>query len=324
MTACRVCGSSRLSYLGSVEYLEGYTAEVYDCAECGCRLAPHDADVHQRFHREPVLSYYHDYVATAERCRDLFAAADRDGLRRELSREAKNRFIIDHLTAIPLSANILEVGCSRGSLSALFVLEGRRIFGVDVSPEAVDAARAAFGPHFAVAGGGEIDARAPYDVIYHVGLIGCVADPIAFTRSLLSRLRPGGMLLFNAPNRAALRWANQLWIDSAPPPDLVTLFSDRFWRQYFDRDADVRVTVSTVSAGESTAIALRQALGMKWQPPDPQPFTVRGHSWSQRGGATALAARTIVRAAALLGLSTLAAPRPTEFGMFVQLSPKAS
>ena len=324
MAACRVCGSPRLSYLGVVEYLQNYPAEVYDCAECECRLTPHDPAVHQRFHGEPALSYYHDYIGMAERCRELFTAGDRIGLRQQLSLEAKNRFIIDRLSGVPASANVLELGCSRGYLTSLFILEQRRILGVDVSRDAVEAARAGFGPHFAVAGDPEINDRAPYDVIYHVGLIGCVADPIGFTRDLLRMLRPGGVLLFNAPNRAALRAANQVWIDSAPPPDLVTLFPAQFWPQFFGAEADVRVEVAALSARESVQIAARQAMGVKWLPPDTQPFSVRGHSWSQPGGIRPLAARAIAKAATVVGAAAIVTPRPTEFGMFVQLSPKWS
>lgn len=322
MASCRVCGSARLSHLGTVEYLQNYRAEVYDCADCMCRITAHDAAVHQRFHREPVLSYYDDYIAIAKRCRDLFAAGDRPGLRHQLSLEAKNRFIIDRLSAVAASANVLELGCSRGYLTSLSILEQRRILGVDVSRDAVEAARADFGPHFAVAGDPEITNRAPYDVIYHVGLIGCVGDPIGFTRDLLRMLRPGGMLLFNAPNRAALRAANQLWIDSAPPPDLVTLFPAGFWPRFFGAEADVRVDVAVLGARESVSIAARQALGVKWLPPAAQPFSVRGHSWSQPGGIRMLAARAIAKAAATVGAAAVATPRPTEFGMFVQLSPK--
>ena len=129
-----------------------------------------------------------------------------------------------------MSASILEVGCSRGYLAAYSILAGRRIRGVDVSAEAVQAARASFGDYFAVAGTPEATTAAPFDFIYHVGLIGCVADPLAMTRGLLSMLKPGGQLIFNAPNKDALRFPNQLWIDSAPPPDLVTLFPPGFWR----------------------------------------------------------------------------------------------
>lgn len=322
MTACRVCGSARLSHLGAVEYLQGYSAPVYDCADCGCRLTPHDAAVHHRLHREPALSYYLDYAAIAERCRARFAAGDRDGLRRELSREAKNRFVIDRIAGLPRSANLLEAGCSRGYLTSFFILEQRRVLGVDVSRDAIDAARAAFGPHFAVAGDAEVSARAPYDAIYHVGLIGCVADPLGLNRSLLRMLRPGGILLFNAPNRAALRWSDQLWIDSAPPPDLVTLFPERFWQRCFGAEADVTVEIDHVTAAESMAIAARQAMGVRWRPPASQPFSIRGHSWPQPAGARVLAARAVARAATALGAAALAAPRPAEFGMFVQLSPR--
>jgi len=78
-----------------------------------------------------------------------------------------------------------------------------------------------------------------YDVIYHVGVIGCVADPIGLTTELLRMLRPGGKLLFNAPNRGGLHLNGQLWLDSAPPPDLVTLFPETFWKRRFSDVANV-------------------------------------------------------------------------------------
>src|SRR5437660_518436 len=76
-----------------------------------------------------------------------------------------------------------------------------------------------------------MDAMAPYDVVYHVGTIGCVADPLGMTKRLLGLLKPGGRLLFNVPNRDGCYLRGQLWIDAAPPPDVVTLFPSGFWRR---------------------------------------------------------------------------------------------
>src|SRR5262249_8034028 len=153
--------------------------------------------------------------------------------RAELSKGSKYQFIIDQIDREPTDARILEIGSSKGHLTSYFILTGRKITGVDISPKAVASASAAFGNHFVRAGVPSIEAEAPYDVIFHVGTIGCVADPIAMTRRWLDMLKPKGRLLFNAPNRDACSLRDQLWFDSAPPPDLVTLFRPGFWSDRF-------------------------------------------------------------------------------------------
>jgi SAM-dependent methyltransferase len=321
---CRVCGAPGAGEAGRVEYLQGFDWPVWDCGACGCRFTAHDPDVHDWFHRAPSISYYQDYVTLLEQCRQLFAARDAAGLERLLRTSAKYRFIIEELANVPGTASVLEVGCARGHLTSYSILEGRRILGVDVSEEAIRSAREAFGDHFAVAGTPAASAAGPFDVIYHVGLIGCVADPIGLTRQLLGRLKPSGRLLFNAPNRDALQLDDQLWLDSAPPPDLVTLFPAGFWRQQFP-DAAVTETVDRMSADASLAIAARRWLGVRWHPPAPQPPEVRGHHWTQPGaGWRGLTARAIAKAGRVSGLNTRVAAHPAEFGLFVRMSPTAS
>ena len=319
-TLCRVCGSPSVRVAGRVEYLEGAQHSIQDCGECGCRFTTHDPAVHDRLHMRPAISYYDDYRVLAERSRDRFRAGDSEGLRAELSRSTKYRFIIEHVSRQPQSARLLEIGCARGHLTSYFVLMGRPILGVDVSTEAIGAAQAAFGDHFAV---GLDAARPPYDVIYHVGLIGCVADPIALTRQLLAMLKPGGALLFNAPNRDALRLKGQLWLDSAPPPDLVTLFPPGFWQSRFDDDAVVIEHVEMLAADAAMAAAARRLAGLRWQRPSPAPFDSGAHVWSQPAlGARELVARAISRLARSLRLSAWAAPQPAEFGLLVSMSPR--
>jgi len=323
MTACRVCGSAAIVHAGDVEYLEGFRAGVYDCASCGCRFTPHDPDVHDQFHREPSISYYQDYAALAAQCATLFNAGDAAGLRRLLSQSAKYRFVLEHLDRAPAGAKLLEIGCARGHLTSYSILQQRDVLGVDVSKEAIAAARAMFGPHFAVADTREAQ-RGPFDVIYHVGLIGCVADPIGLTRRLLSELRHGGQLIFNAPNRNALRLKGQLWLDSAPPPDLVTLFPENFWRTQFGDVADVSEAIDDIDPQASLQIAARRWLGVRWRPPVPQPLTVRGFEWIQSsGGMRRSAARVLAGIAARLGLAGVAGARPAEFGIFVRMAKTA-
>ena len=157
-----------------------------------------------------------------------------------------------------------------------------------MSSEAAENARALYGDHFALAGDPRIEAEGPYDIVYHVGLIGCVADPVKLTWDLLSLLRPGGRLLFNAPNRAARHLAGQVWIDSAPPPDVVTLFPQGFWSRQFSDFADVAEEVETVSANRALVIGLEQLLRRRWRAPDARDIhqaSQSGHFWTQDMGA---------------------------------------
>src|SRR6188768_184224 len=103
-----------------------------------------------------------------------------------------------------------------------------------------------------------------------------------------------------------------MWFDSAPPPDVVTLFPPGFWKKTFGGDATVTESIEQLDPDASLRIAIGQRLGARWQAPITKSPAVRGNSWSQ---STSIVSRAIGKAARLAGLA--AAPRPTEFGMFV-------
>ena len=197
---------------GHVEFYLGYEWPVYDCSSCGCRFTLHDELTYDFLYSERG-SCYNRYVGQAETCKELFDRGDREGLRALLSEASKYRFTIGQIDREPADARILEIGSSRGHLTSYFILAGRNITGVDVSSSAVVAASADFGNHFVLAGDASIENRGPYDAIFHVGTIGCIAAPIAMTRSLLGLLKTGGRLLFNAPNRDGFSLRDQLWFD---------------------------------------------------------------------------------------------------------------
>jgi SAM-dependent methyltransferase len=306
-----------------VEYIAGYSWTVHDCAVCGCRFTIHDDRVYELLHQSGAISYYSDYREFARQSQELFRKADREALRRFLAATSKYRFVIERVDREPAGARILEVGCSRGYLTACFILAGRNILGADVSSEAVKEARAAFGNHFVVAGDPAITAGGPYDLIYHVGMIGCVADPVGLTRQLLSLLRPGGALLFNAPNRAALHLRHQLWLDSAPPPDVVTLFPRGFWIRQFSEAAKVTEEVELLPRDQALRIGLRRLFRRTWRKPTAKPLErcgERGHTWSQEaGGGWRLFERMAGKIGRASGLAALAPGRPADFGLFVAM-----
>jgi SAM-dependent methyltransferase len=320
---CRICGSGPLRKAGEVEFFVGYRWPVFDCAACGCRFTHHDPAAYETMYAQPG-SCYNRYVVSADKCKALFDRGDRAGLKAELSYSSRYLFIIDAVEAAPRDAHLLEIGCSRGHLTSYFVLQGRNVTGVDVSATAVAAANAAFGDHFVTAGDARIAAGAPYDIVYHVGTIGCVADPLAMTRALLALLKPGGRLLFNAPNRDALVFDDQVWVESAPPPDLVTLFPPGFWRRQMSGLAQVRETFEHVGPVQSLELALQRVTQRHWHPPSPTPLdeSMRPRHAPQ-GAAGRLFARVqrrALRLAAAAGLAGFLKPRPTEYGYFVELT----
>jgi hypothetical protein len=209
-------------------------------------------------------------------------------------------------------------------------LAGYKILGADVSAEAVNAARAAFGNFFETSNSALIRKHGPYDAIYHAGMIGCVADPVEMTNGLLDLLKPSGQLLFNAPNVQACSLKGQLWIDASPPPDVVTLFRPGFWSDRFSGRARVREEIEMSTPEHSFVVGLRKLAGRRWHKPRTVPLeqsandfkTARvrnGHFlnriWNTfERGMVGIARRTKV--------VKLVPPQPAPFGLFVTMTKK--
>jgi SAM-dependent methyltransferase len=322
---CRICGSEEITKRGEVEFYFGYAWPVYDCEDCGCRFTLHDSSAYDLLYSEQS-SCYSRYIGQAQICKTLFDRGDVAGLRAALSQGSKYRFIIDEIDGEPVNARILEIGSSRGHLTSYFILSGRNITGVEVSPKAIAAATAAFGDYFVRAGDPAIEAQVPYDVIFHVGTIGCVADPVGMTKRLLSLLKPGGRLLFNAPNRDGFTLRDQLWFESAPPPDLVTLFPPGFWRDRFVDVALVCEKTESCAPEQNLLIAMRRLGRRKWRKPVPMPLR-ESECWS--GPASTFGdvlwqnlERAVRKTSQLMGLHRLAPSHPSEYGLFVQMVKK--
>jgi SAM-dependent methyltransferase len=326
--ACRICGSPRVTRVGEVEYYPTYKFDVYDCGDCCCRFTQHLETVYESLHSN-AGSCYGLQLEAASRAKKLFDENDLAGLRMELCSSSKSRFVIESIDRYPRSARLLEMGCSRGYLTSYFILAGFDVLGADISPSALGAARSYFGSFFADALSSTIVDRAPYDVIYHIGTIGCVSDPVALTRSLLRMLKPGGKLLFNAPNALACWLKGQLWIDFAPPPDVVTLYEPGFWARLFSDEAIVTVEVEKCPPDYSLRIWLRK-FAYCWQLPRKesidQSLTYYKHGPAELPSAVSKLRRIIERGtlsfSSTLRLTSLVPCQPTPFGLFVTLTKK--
>lgn len=308
---CRICGSASVREVGVFPFYRDYQAAVFDCTGCGCRFAGHDPLVHERLHGSDSTYHWHTKVQHAITAfRD---AGDQAGLAGYLrARDERVRFIDDALRTLPVPSRILEIGCSRGYLSALLLQRGHQVLGTDVSTTALAAARAAFGDHFCQPGDPRVQQGGAWDAIVHAGTIGCVDQPLLLTRQWLSMLRPGGLLVFNAPNREASDLLGTPWVSGTTPPDLVTLFPPDFWTGHFSDQADVSVTIRPAMPATAWVLA-RLAPGL-----------LRSRSYLFR--------RALLRDAGLvmrrkgLYLASRAAMRwspppalPAEFGVFVHM-----
>ncbi|WP_169979093.1 class I SAM-dependent methyltransferase [Microbispora sp. H10836] len=130
---------------------------------------------------------------------DAFDDEPDHGLRADHTHAAWERLLRAWAPSRP--ADILDVGCGTGSLSALLAAAGHRVTGVDLSPRMVERARAKFADagltgRFLVG-----DAVVPpvgderFDMLLCRHLIWTLPDPHAALRGWVARLRPNGRLV---------------------------------------------------------------------------------------------------------------------------------
>ena len=332
-SGCRVCGSQNIRRAGIVEYYSDFAWPIYDCNDCHARFTRHDETIYDAMHSESG-SVYNVYRSLLDESKKAFIGRDANALKQILSRASKYKFIIDEVGRGPRNARLLEIGCSRGHLTSYFILSGYQVTGVDISKSAVESAREAFGNHFVLEGDPSIEAGAPYDLIYHVGTIGCVADPLGFNRRLLRLLKPGGRLLFNSPNLESCWFAGQLWIDAAPPPDVVSIFPPGFWMNHLAREAQVEEQIENCHQDKALAIGLSRLFGRRWKRPAPISLyqsrdryvtgdvsnRMNGQRRRFRDDAWQVLEKSILKLGHKTRLSRLAPARPAEFGIFVKMT----
>jgi SAM-dependent methyltransferase len=244
MESCRVCKKESVKSVGVYAPYVEYQFEVYDCMNCGCRFVRRDALVYDSLHSNPNTSYSAQSVI-ASKVKQYVDRKDPEKLRRFLSKNKRQfKFVIDSIRKdARKDSSILEVGCSRGYLTAYFLMMGNNSVGIDISSTAIERAKADFGDHFKlVRDDDSLKGLGKYDVIFHIGTIGCVEDPIRLTNDLIDILKPGGTLLFNVPNLAAVQEMNAIWTNTAPPPDVVTLFKASFWEKFFSDKVDLEIS----------------------------------------------------------------------------------
>lgn len=231
---CPVCLKKSIIYTNGKNHVfpNGYSAKICDCIRCKARyVLPYKAgNVHEEMHsnaNENTDNYYGVLVKLGQKCSKAYQEKDSKAYYQLLkSNSEKFQFIIDYITKnFNTEARLLEVGCAEGYLTGYFKLKGYDIYGTDISKTAIDFCKENYGDYFFAGDIREIE-KQEYDVIYHVGMIGCLDFPKEFLNKCIDLLKPGGVMIFNAPNR----WRTQDKWSPTSPPDLRTLFApETFW-----------------------------------------------------------------------------------------------
>ena len=127
--------------------------------------------------------------------------------------------------------------------------------------------------------------------------------------------------MLNAPNRDACIEIGQLWVENAPPPDLVTLFRPGFWTRQLGDIADVVEQVQPASARRNLQIGLRKVMRRNWRVPQIVALSESGlgavRSFSPVERLKDRLEHAALRVAAATGLESLVPAQPAEFGLHI-------
>ena len=209
---CCLCDAADDEPLAVGEDFEYHTSrDTYLAVRCrGCglvylKLRPTDSELSRVY---PPSYHAFDFSAT------------RYGLAYTVRRRLEARRLLAVCRGLPADARILDVGCGDGfhlKLLREFGPPGWTLEGVDTSPRAVEAARAA-GLSVRLGSVEEVASEpARYDLALLIATIEHVSDPVGVLGAVRRLLRPGGRVVVATDNAAS--WS-------------FRLFKGRYWGGY--------------------------------------------------------------------------------------------
>jgi SAM-dependent methyltransferase len=141
--------------------------------------------------------------------REYFARIGAEGIRHSLRKPFSEAECTKHLSNIdaifhliaPPPARIIEFGCGVGWLATFLAQRGYEVWGVDISPDAIAAAREALSArglanlHFAVGDYEEPPPRCDFDYAIFYGALHHAEDEYRAVQQAYAALHPGGVMI---------------------------------------------------------------------------------------------------------------------------------
>jgi 2-polyprenyl-3-methyl-5-hydroxy-6-metoxy-1,4-benzoquinol methylase len=212
--ACILCGADKplLRRLDKGEYR---VSSCPDCALVQLDPTPSEATLAalysgQYFGSDDAQSGYGDYASQEAEYLATFAE--------------DIRTIQQYIRA----GDVLDVGCGYGYFMQAASDAGFRPFGIDLSESAVERASARFPGR--VFRGTLSDSALPgeqrFDVVFASHVVEHITTPVEFVRSIVARLKPGGLIVLVTPNIESLlsRVSGARWV-SFKIPEHVSYYS---------------------------------------------------------------------------------------------------
>jgi ubiquinone/menaquinone biosynthesis C-methylase UbiE len=153
-------------------------------------------------------------------------------------------FVADFLSRhLPPGARCLDVGCATGQLSELLHCRGYDVYGVDVAPNMVEAARRRMSAlsvpddHFSGCGSDTLPfGDGTFDLVSALDVLPYVVDQPRYLRELRRVLKPGGLAFVTNVNRGSL-FVNLLLVKrlfTCIPGGKYIVPGRWWWRQTFN------------------------------------------------------------------------------------------
>ena len=219
-----------MSAAGSVPgYQEPNTYAIWDCAACHTMAADPrkvDARVYDAIYAVPGGAPGYDrFFGYARRIRTV-----RDPLRYLTSR-ADTAWGVYKALRERGARTVLEAGCGLGYLTYALDRGGYDVRGIDVSEQAVEQAKRAYGDLYETASVESYaqSSQRKFDAIVMVELIEHLEDPITVVRNAVRLLSPGGSLILTTPNRTFYGF-DRPWSTDLPPLHLWWFSEDSIER----------------------------------------------------------------------------------------------
>lgn len=221
---CPICGEAApLLRAGYAGYRAPDTYDIHACDKCDLQFAwpfKSDGGVYNAIYQQPEkLSGYDRYLRLRNAVRD-----SAEPLKTLSDTEAMYWFVADRVAALDPDhkANILEVGCGLGYLTHALKKAGHDIRGLDISANAVEAAKQNYGPYYICADVNVFPSTTEerFDIIIMTEVIEHLEEPLAVLSSLRTLLKPGGVALVSTPSKDFLP-QSAVWRTDNPPVHLA-------------------------------------------------------------------------------------------------------